>query len=51
MTHATQTVYLAGGCFWGMEELVQQPTNLCFDRGLYFEVRINYSLYPKPETL
>lgn len=23
-SHDTQTVYLAGGCFWGMEELVRQ---------------------------
>ena len=24
MTETTQTAYLAGGCFWGMEELVRQ---------------------------
>ncbi len=24
MTNTTQTAYLAGGCFWGMEELVRQ---------------------------
>ena len=24
MTDTTQTAYLAGGCFWGMEELVRQ---------------------------
>jgi methionine-S-sulfoxide reductase len=24
MTNTTQTTYLAGGCFWGMEELVRQ---------------------------
>lgn len=24
MTNNTQTTYLAGGCFWGMEELVRQ---------------------------
>jgi hypothetical protein len=24
MTDTTQTTYLAGGCFWGMEELVRQ---------------------------
>ena len=24
MTNNTQTAYLAGGCFWGMEELVRQ---------------------------
>jgi len=24
MTKTTQTAYLAGGCFWGMEELVRQ---------------------------
>ena len=24
MTSTTQTAYLAGGCFWGMEELVRQ---------------------------
>lgn len=24
MTHESQTAYLAGGCFWGMEELVRQ---------------------------
>jgi peptide-methionine (S)-S-oxide reductase len=24
MTNATQTAYIAGGCFWGMEELVRQ---------------------------